>query len=188
MSMGSSRPCRSSARQADTIRFSAPARTTTVVAGVTRGARLTRTPGTSSIRSHVLATFNRYGIVAHAESLDYNLATLDFRVHGLSLTARERSDRPFLDADLIRIDGRRSGAHGPSIFWPSIAFTSRSFARRTDRRTSPHVQSRSPKQPQRLAISLGSMSSESTSVVSRRAFRIAHPTAQLKRPLSTAVF
>ena len=46
----------------------------------------------------------RYDIVAHADTLDLDLASLDIRLRGLSLATRGHTDEPFFTVDEARID------------------------------------------------------------------------------------
>ena len=46
----------------------------------------------------------RFGVVARATGLDYNLLTLRFTVHGPSVAAAHAIDRPFFAADRIEVD------------------------------------------------------------------------------------
>ena len=46
----------------------------------------------------------RFGIVGHAERVDFDLNRLDIRLRGLTLAVRDHEDEPFFTADEARID------------------------------------------------------------------------------------
>jgi len=61
------------------------------------------------VRSRVLRaalawTTQRFGLLARASTLDYNLLTLDFTLRDVSVAARHAPDRPFFAADRVEVD------------------------------------------------------------------------------------
>ena len=72
-------------------------------------------PIRARVLTYALTGLERNGILGKAESLDYNLATLDVRVRGLSLATPERPDQPFLATDLVRINLRWSTIWGARV-------------------------------------------------------------------------
>ena len=49
----------------------------------------------------LISRLARSGIVAHADRLDYNLATLDVRLHRVTLATSTALETPFLTADSV---------------------------------------------------------------------------------------
>jgi outer membrane protein assembly factor BamA/autotransporter translocation and assembly factor TamB len=61
-------------------------------------------PVRGMVLNRLTAELHAYGIDARADALDYNLFTLEFRVHHLTLASRGQDARPFLTADDLYVN------------------------------------------------------------------------------------